>query len=83
MKSTIVLFTAYFDFSLGSNAQKESIVERLGYPKHSKLLILHADDFGAVHYENAASIAGLEKGPLNSASIEVSCLWFPGIAAYA
>jgi len=83
MKNTILLLAACLVFSLGSNAQQKSIAERLGYPQHSKLLILHADDLGVAHSENAASIATLEKGPLNSASIMVPCSWFPEIAAYA
>ncbi len=83
MKHTIFLFTLCFSFSLGSNAQKKSIAERLGYPKNSKLLILHADDLGVAHAENAASITTLEKGPLNSASIMAPCSWFPEIATYA
>jgi hypothetical protein len=56
MKSTIFLLAACFAFSLGSNAQKESIVKRLGYPKHSKLLILHADDLGIADSENAPAL---------------------------
>ncbi len=58
-------------------------MERLGYPADTKLLILHADDLGVAHSENAASISALETGPLNSASIMVPCSWFPEIAAYA
>lgn len=83
MKDIILLLIACFFFPTTSNAQQKSIAERLGYPKNSKLLILHADDLGAAHSENAASIASLEKGPLNSASIMVPCSWFPEIAAYA
>lgn len=83
MKNTILLLSACFVFSLGSNAHQKTIAERLGYPADSKLLILHADDLGVAHSENAASIATLENGPLNSASIMVPCSWFPEIAAYA
>jgi len=59
------------------------MAERLGYPAGTRLLILHADDLGVAHSENAASITALEKSPLNSASIMVPCSWFPEIAAYA
>jgi predicted glycoside hydrolase/deacetylase ChbG (UPF0249 family) len=83
MKNILLLFIASLSFCLVSNAQQKSIAERLGYPQHSKLLILHADDLGVAHSENAASITTLEKGPLNSASIMVPCSWFPEIAAYA
>lgn len=63
------------------NAQNTA--ERLGYPKNSKLLIIHADDLGVSHSENIASIKGLEQSPVNSASIMVPCPWFLEITEYA
>lgn len=61
----------------------QSIQERLGYPKGTKLVILHVDDLGVSHAENAASISAMEKGCINSASIMVPCPWFMEIAQYA
>ena len=62
---------------------QKTLAEKLGYPKDSKLLIIHADDVGLSHSEDAATVAGLEKKSVNSASIMVPCPWFPEIAGYA
>jgi len=64
-------------------AQKPNLAERLGYKKDAKLLIIHADDLGVSHSENAESIAAFDKGIVNSGSIMVPCPWFPGIADYS
>src|SRR5512138_604011 len=76
----ILLFCFYTPFAFG---QTKTVAERLGYPKDAKLVIIHSDDLGVSHSENAASIAAMEKGSVSSASIMVPCPWMPEIAAYA
>src|SRR6266853_1644629 len=66
-----------------SQAETKTLVERLGYPRDAKLLIVHADDLGAAHSINTASIKALESGLVSSASILITCPWLPEIAAYA
>jgi chitin disaccharide deacetylase len=61
----------------------QTLVERLGYPPGTKLLVVHADDLGETHSVNAAAIKALEGGMINSASLMVPCPWFPEIADYA
>ena len=68
-------------FSVGVSAQ--TLVERLGYPPGTKLIIVHADDLGETHSVNAAAIKALQGGKINSASLMVPCPWFPEIADYA
>ena len=64
-------------------AQATNLPALLGYPSDSKLLILHADDLGVTHSENAASFAALDSGVVNSASLMAPCPWVPEVAAWA
>jgi predicted glycoside hydrolase/deacetylase ChbG (UPF0249 family) len=64
-------------------AQTRTIAARLGYPADAKLLILHADDLGAAHSIDVASLDALDKGAISSASIMVPTPWITEVAAYA
>src|SRR3979411_1248228 len=61
----------------------QTLVERLGYPAGTKLIIVHADDLGETHAVNAASLKAIQDGAISSASMRALCPWFPEIADYA
>jgi len=64
-------------------AQSKTVAERLGYPRDSRLLIIHADDLALAHSEDAASFDALDRHAATSASIMVPCPWLTEVAAYA
>src|SRR5438093_5240888 len=66
-----------------SAAATKTLAARLGYAPDAKLLIVHADDLGAAHSIDVASIKAFESGLVNSGSIMVPCPWLSEIAAYA
>ena len=66
-----------------ASAQTKTVAERLGYPRDSKLLIVHADDLAVAHSEDAASFDALDRHAATSASIMVPCPWLTEVAAYA
>ena len=66
-----------------ASAQTKTLAERLGYPRDSKLLIIHADDLAVAHSEDAASFDALDRHAATSASIMVPCPWLTEVAAYA
>lgn len=83
MRCKEILLLSLAAFVVVVNCRAQSAAERLGFSKDTKLLIIHADDLGVAHSENAASIEAFQKSGINSASIMVPCPWFPEIAEYA
>lgn len=64
-------------------AQTKTTAERLGYARDAKLLIIHADDLGIAHSEDAASFDALDRHAATSASIIVPGPWLTEVADYA
>jgi len=81
-KSALILISLLFTLSLSSQGNK-NLAELLGYPKDSKLLIIHADDMGLSHSVNMATIKAFDNKGITSGSIMVPCPWSPEIEVYA
>jgi len=76
------LLLPFLLLSITSVKAQKTLQERLGYAKDAKLLILHADDLGMSHSENAATFQGMEQGSINSASIMMATPWISEAANY-
>lgn len=57
--------------------------EKLGYPKGSRVIILHADDIGMCYEANQAAKYYMENELIQSAAAMVPCPWFNDFAAWA
>ena len=76
---TVVILILHLN---GFSQPTSTYAEKLGYPKGSKLLILHVDDAGMSAESNAGAIMAMEKGISNSCSIMMPCGWVPGFIHY-
>jgi chitin disaccharide deacetylase len=65
-----------------ASSQEPTYAEKLGYPKDSKVLILHVDDVGMSWDSNQGAIQAIEKGVARSLSMMMLCSWIPGFFHY-
>jgi predicted glycoside hydrolase/deacetylase ChbG (UPF0249 family) len=72
--SIVLLLAAGF-----AGAEEPTYAERLGWPKGSRVLMIHADDLGMSHASNLACIATFEAGTVTSGSVMMPCSWTPGL----
>ncbi len=56
--------------------------EKLGYPKGSKVLILHVDDAGMSYDSNEGAIEALTRGAATSCSVMMPCSWVPSFVHF-
>lgn len=83
-RSVIFILFLHFVFTSFVNAQSTSptFAEKLGYPKASKVLILHVDDAGMSYDSNEGAIAAITNGAANSCSVMMPCPWVPGFVSF-
>lgn len=77
--TVIVLFCALTAAAQG----KKPLVERLGFPAGTRVLIINADDFGMNQAGTEATITDLKSGITTSTTVMVPCPWFPLAADFA
>jgi hypothetical protein len=65
-----------------SQANDSTYAEKLGYPKGSRVLILHVDDAGMSFESNEGTITAITKGVANSCSVMMPCPWVPGFVKF-
>jgi chitin disaccharide deacetylase len=67
---------------LRAQSQDTTYAERLGFPKGSKVLILHVDDAGMSFDSNEGAEKALTQSASTSVSVMMPCPWVPGFVAF-
>jgi len=81
-KSIWLFFTLMF-FSFCARSQSDTTyAERLGFPKGTRVIILHVDDAGMSFDSNIGVEDAIEKGVASSTSVMMPCSWVPGFIHY-
>src|SRR5215831_5333949 len=83
MKRITITLTAFI-FFITAKAQTldSTYAEKLGFPKGSKVLIIHVDDVGMSYDSNEGAINAMTKGVATSCSVMMPCAWVPGYVHY-
>jgi len=82
MKKIILLLASFFITISVSSQGIKNLAEMLGYPRDSKLLIIHADDMGLSNSVNMATIKAFDNKGITSGSIMAPCPWALEIENY-
>ncbi|MEO2142810.1 MAG: polysaccharide deacetylase family protein, partial [Flavobacteriaceae bacterium] len=74
-----------YKFILGETNYKpyDNLIEKLGYSKNDRLLILHADDIGLSKSVNKASFNALQKRYISSGSVMMTCEYISEVGQFA
>lgn len=66
-----------------ASSGQRNLAETLGYPRHAKLLIIHADDLGVASSADRASFYALGHHDVSAGSVMVPCPWLTDVVDYA
>lgn len=81
-RSSIFFLYLFVCIACYSQNSDTTYAERLGFPKGTKVLIIHVDDVGMSWDSNEGAIQAMTKGAANSCSIMMPCGWVPGFVHY-
>lgn len=81
-KILAVFLSAFLSFVTCSAQSDSTYAEKLGYPRGTKLLILHVDDVGMSFDSNEGAINALTRGVASSCSVMMPCPWVPAFVQY-
>ncbi|MFN8239392.1 MAG: polysaccharide deacetylase family protein [Bacteroidales bacterium] len=82
MKRVLLLTFSLVVFLTAFSQEKKNLAELLGYPRDSKLVIIHADDMGLSNSVNNAVIKAFETGGITSGSLMMPCPWANDMCAW-
>lgn len=68
--------------ALTAHSADSTYAEKLGFPKGSRVLILHVDDVGMSFESNEGAIKAMTMGVANSCSVMMPCPWVPAFVQY-
>jgi len=77
-----LLFTSMAWMAVTAQYADSTYAEKLGYPKGSKVLIIHVDDVGMSFDSNEGAINAITKGVATSCSVMMPCPWVPAFVQY-
>ena len=81
-KTIIFLLPLFLCNVLNSQTLDSTYAEKLGYPKGSKVVILHVDDVGMSFDSNEGAITAMTDGIATSCSVMMPCSWVPAFIHY-
>jgi predicted glycoside hydrolase/deacetylase ChbG (UPF0249 family) len=83
MKKIVFLLASLLATATTFSQDSKNLAELLGYPKDSKLLIIHADDMGLAQSVNTACKQAFASRAITSGSIMMPCPWSLEMITYA
>ena len=78
----LAFFLLIIGFANTTIAQTKTYAEKLGWPKGSRVLILHVDDAGMSHDSDEGVERALTDGVSTSTSVMMPCPWVPEIVKF-